>query len=119
MRLLSYNIHKGIGRDWRYRLDRVCQVIEELNPDLVCLQEVTWDARRTRRHDQPDMLARALNAHDFTFQMNVHYRRGGYGNLLLSRWPLDERHHVSLRLGRRSRAARSSRSSIRPRASCS
>lgn len=102
MRLLSYNIHKGIGgRDWRYSLERVCQVIEELQPDLVCLQEVTWDARRTRRHDQPDMLARAFDAHDFTFQMNVRYRRGGYGNLLLSRWPLEERHHVSLRLNRR------------------
>jgi endonuclease/exonuclease/phosphatase family metal-dependent hydrolase len=101
MRLLSYNIHKGIGRDWRYRLERVCQVIEELQPDLVCLQEVTWEARRTRRHDQPDMLARAFDARDFAFQMNVHYRRGGYGNLLLSRWPLSERHHVSLRLGRR------------------
>jgi endonuclease/exonuclease/phosphatase family metal-dependent hydrolase len=98
MRLLSYNIHKGIGRDWRYRLERVCQVIEEQQPDLVCLQEVTWEARRTRRHDQPDMLARAFGAHDFTFQMNVHYRRGGYGNLLLSRWPLGQRHHVSLRL---------------------
>ena len=32
MRLLSYNIHKGIGgRDRRYRLARVIEVIEEEN----------------------------------------------------------------------------------------
>jgi endonuclease/exonuclease/phosphatase family metal-dependent hydrolase len=102
MRLISYNIHKGIGgRDRRYDLERTCRVLEELNPDLVCLQEVTAHARRTRYHDQPQMLAEQLNAHDICFQMNVHYRTGGYGNLLLSRWPIRHRHHVSLRLNRR------------------
>ena len=41
MRLLSYNIHKGIGgRDRRYRLERIIQVIADEHPDLVCLQEV-------------------------------------------------------------------------------
>jgi endonuclease/exonuclease/phosphatase family metal-dependent hydrolase len=99
MRILSYNIHKGIGgRDLRYRLERVCEVIALQQPDVICLQEVTWQARRTRRHDQPGMLARDLGASDMAFQMNVHYRRGGYGNLLLSRWPIRQRHHVSLRL---------------------
>jgi endonuclease/exonuclease/phosphatase family metal-dependent hydrolase len=98
MRLLSYNIHKGIGgRDRRYDLDRVCAVIEAENPDLICLQEVTSHARLTRYHDQPSLLARQFNACAHCFQLNVHYRAGGYGNLLLSRWPIRERHHVSLR----------------------
>jgi endonuclease/exonuclease/phosphatase family metal-dependent hydrolase len=102
MRLVSYNIHKGIGgRDWRYRLERVWEVIEALEPDLVCLQEVTWQARRTRRHDQPALLARQFGALDGCFQLNVRYRRGGYGNLLLSRWPLRTKHDVCLRLNRR------------------
>jgi endonuclease/exonuclease/phosphatase family metal-dependent hydrolase len=101
MRLVSYNIHKGIGgRDLRYRLERICQVIEEQQADVVCLQEVTWHARRTRRHDQPEMLARHLGVHDGCYQLNVRYRQGGYGNLLLSRWPLRVKHHVSLRLDR-------------------
>ena len=35
MRMLSYNIHKGIGgRDRRYRLERIIRVIEDENPDL-------------------------------------------------------------------------------------
>src|SRR4051812_36515009 len=98
MRLLSYNIHKGIGgRDRRYDLDRVCAVIEAENPDLICLQEVTSHARLTRYHDQPSLLARQFNVYAHCFQLNVHYRAGGYGNLLLSRWPIRERHHVSLR----------------------
>src|SRR5262249_35889128 len=102
MRLLSYNIHKGVGgRDRRYDLERICRVIREEGPDLVCLQEVTQNARRSHHHDQPLMLAEALSARAHLFQMNVHYRQGGYGNLLLSRWPLRRRHQVSLRLGRR------------------
>lgn len=102
MRLLSYNIHKGVGgRDRRYNLDRVWDVIEAEAPDLVCLQEVTAHARRTRYHDQPRLLAERFGAHDHSFQLNVQYTEGGYGNLLLSRWPLRQRHHVALRLKRR------------------
>ncbi len=98
MRLLSYNIHKGVGgRDRTYDLERVARVIEHENPDVVCLQEVTRHARRTRRDDQPAILAArfALPAH--VFQMTVHYRAGGYGNLILSRWPVVDSHHLCLR----------------------
>jgi len=100
MRLLSYNIHKGIGgRDRRYDLDRIVRVIEHENPDLICLQEVTRQARQTRHDDQPRLLAEAFASTESAFQMNVHYREGGYGNLILSRWPFVSRHHVCLRLG--------------------
>jgi endonuclease/exonuclease/phosphatase family metal-dependent hydrolase len=102
MRLLSYNIHKGIGgRDRRYDLDRVVRVIEDENPDLICLQEVTYHARRCHYDDQPRLLAHHFTAAASLFQMNVHYRVGGYGNLVLSRWPVKIKHHISLRHGRR------------------
>ncbi|HJT78148.1 MAG TPA: endonuclease/exonuclease/phosphatase family protein [Gemmataceae bacterium] len=103
MRLLSYNIHKGIGvSDRRYRLERVIEVIEEQNPDLICLQEVTRHARRTSGDDQPQRLSDYFKLPVHLFQMNVHYKRGGgYGNLLLSRWPLHGKHLISLRHQRR------------------
>jgi endonuclease/exonuclease/phosphatase family metal-dependent hydrolase len=99
VRLLSYNIHKGIGgTDRRYRLERIIDVIEEENPDLICLQEVTRHAPRTHHDDQPKVLADYFKLDAHLFQMNVHYKVGGYGNLLLSRWPLRSKHQVSLRL---------------------
>jgi endonuclease/exonuclease/phosphatase family metal-dependent hydrolase len=100
MRLLSYNIHKGIGGvDRRYVLDRVARVIEQENPDIICLQEVTFHAHRTRYHDQPDLLANWLQPREISFQMNVRYdEKGGYGNLILSRWALREKKHVCLRM---------------------
>jgi endonuclease/exonuclease/phosphatase family metal-dependent hydrolase len=101
MRLLSYNIHKGIGgRDRLYRIERIIDVVAAESPDLVCLQEVDRHVRRSRHDDQPAKLAGALRAAASLYQLNVHLKVGGYGNLLLSRWPFRQAHQVSLRLRR-------------------
>ena len=97
MRVLSYNIHKGIGgRDRRYRLERVIEVISTEKPDFVCLQEVDRNVRRSRFDNQPECLAEALGLEHMTYQFNVHVQSGGYGNLLLSRWPFRSHHQVKL-----------------------
>jgi len=101
MRLLSYNIHKGIGgRDRLYRLRRIVDLIAGEQPDIVCLQEVVRGTRRSRDADQPRLLGDEFRSAVQLYQMNVHYKKqGGYGNLLLSRWPLLTKHQVSLRMG--------------------
>jgi endonuclease/exonuclease/phosphatase family metal-dependent hydrolase len=102
MRILSYNIHKGIGgRDRRYRLERIVQVIEDQNPDLICLQEVDRHVARSRHDDQPRRLLEAFHSAAHLYQLNVRLKHGGYGNLVLSRWPIQHHHQVSLRLNRR------------------
>jgi endonuclease/exonuclease/phosphatase family metal-dependent hydrolase len=99
MRLLSWNIHKGIGgRDRRYSLQRIIDGIEAENPDLICLQEVDRLVSRSGHDDQPRLLARYFRCHS-VFQANVHVGGGAYGNLFLSRWPIESRHRLSLRLG--------------------
>lgn len=101
MRIVSYNIHKGVGNDRRYRLDRIVEVIAREAPDFVCLQEVDFNVRRSRYDDQPELLARELGLDSEHFQLNVPRRQGGYGNLVLSRWPLQSRRDVCLRYRRR------------------
>jgi endonuclease/exonuclease/phosphatase family metal-dependent hydrolase len=102
MRLLSYNIHKGIGgRDRRYRLDRIIQVILAEDPDFICLQEVDRHLARSRHEDQPRKLSEALQATAYHYQSNVRLRNGGYGNLVMSRWPFRECQQISLRRKRR------------------
>jgi endonuclease/exonuclease/phosphatase family metal-dependent hydrolase len=102
MRLLTYNIHKGIGgRDRRYRLERVIETIEHENPDLICLQEVDRNVARSKYDDQPQLLAKHFNAVAQLYQQNVRNGDGGYGNLLLSRWPMTRHHQISLRLHNR------------------
>ena len=99
MRVLSWNIHKGIGgRDRRYRIERVIEVIAAAAPDVICLQEVDSGVPRSQMHDQPELLAEKLNFEHSLYQRNVDVRDGGYGNLVLSRHPLRWQHHMSLRL---------------------
>jgi endonuclease/exonuclease/phosphatase family metal-dependent hydrolase len=101
MRLLSWNIHKGIGgRDRRYSLRRIIDCIEAENPDLICLQEVDRLVHRSHHDDQPRLLGRYFRSHS-VFQPNVHVGGGTYGNLVLSRWPVVSRHRISLRQGPR------------------
>ena len=119
MRMMSYNIHKGIGgRDRRYRLERIIRVIEEENPDLICLQEVDRHVARTRHDDQPQRLAEALEATADLYQLNVRLKSGGYGNLVLSRWPFESHHQISLRRKRRKPRGARWRSSGRRRVPC-
>lgn len=99
MRLITYNIHKAVGgRDRRCRLERIIEVLESQNPDLMCLQEVTRSARRTKYDNQANKLAHYFHIDASLYQTNVHYKVGGYGNLLLSRWPFLKTHQISLQM---------------------
>jgi endonuclease/exonuclease/phosphatase family metal-dependent hydrolase len=101
MRLLSWNIHKGLGgRDRRYSLRRVIDCIEHEQPDIICLQEVDRHVGRSRHDDQPRLLARTFRC-EAVFHPMVAVGRGGYGNLVLSRYPVVSRHRISLRQGRK------------------
>jgi endonuclease/exonuclease/phosphatase family metal-dependent hydrolase len=98
MRLLTYNIHKGIGgHDRLYKLERILRVIDDLAPDLVCLQEVSRHLPRTDCHDQPRLLHKYFSHMSTAFQQTVKWKHGGYGNMILSRWPIYSRQHVCLR----------------------
>ena len=106
MRLLSWNIHKGIGgRDRRYSLQRIIDCIDHERPDLVCLQEVDRLVGRSDFDDQPRLLGQSLNLQS-TFQANVPVSNGTYGNLILSRWAVGSTHRITLKRGiRKSRGA--------------
>jgi endonuclease/exonuclease/phosphatase family metal-dependent hydrolase len=101
-RVVSWNIHKGIGGvDRRYRLDRVIALLTSLSPDVALLQEVAEDMPRSHFHDQPSALAEALGMPHLAFGPEHRFRMGGYGNAILSRWPLTETKRVDLTIGNR------------------
>lgn len=96
-RLLSYNIHKGIGGvDRRYDLERVIETINHYDPDVALLQEVDDGVPRSRRHRQVDLLSDATRMPHRLFQANVHLKIGQYGNAILSRHPLQQQTDVDL-----------------------
>ncbi len=96
-RLLTYNIHKGIGGlDRKYRPERICEAIGRYQPDIVLIQEVDDGVPRSSGHRQVDLLGDALGLPHRAFQANVTLKRGHYGNAILSRFPLSDVHHLDL-----------------------
>jgi endonuclease/exonuclease/phosphatase family metal-dependent hydrolase len=96
-RLITYNIHKGIGGvDRRYRPERIVETLLRYEPDCVLLQEVDDGVPRSGGHRQVDLLGDALGLRYRAFQQNVRLRNGGYGNAILSRFPLSDVRHLDL-----------------------
>lgn len=101
IRILSWNIHKGVGGvDRRYDLERVADVLSKLQPDVALLQEVAQGIPSLRGDDQVERLAEldSLFRHA-EFHPEHQFRTGGYGNLILSRYPLHEPEHLDLTIG--------------------
>lgn len=42
VRILTYNVHSGVGTDGVYELDRVAGVIRRTGADIACLQEALF-----------------------------------------------------------------------------
>ena len=96
LRIVTWNIHKGIGTDRAYRLDRVVEVLRELDADVVCLQEVDERVPRSADQRQGHLLATELGYRHSALGLNVRVKNGAYGNLTLSRFPLRRVRNVDL-----------------------
>ena len=95
VRLVTFNVHHGVGVDGRHDLGRLTRLLAATDADLICLQEV--DRRfgvRSEHADQAAELAAALDR-ELAFAASLQAAGGGqYGNALLSRLPvLDSRVH--------------------------
>jgi len=96
-RLITYNIHKGIGGvDRRYRPERIVTTLQRYDADIIFLQEVDDNVPRSRFHKQVDLIGDALAMRYRAFQRNVKLTRGHYGNAILSRYPLANVENINL-----------------------
>ena len=90
LRLLSWNIHAGIGADRRYNLARVIDLVRGHAPDIIALQEV--DSRG--RSDALPLAALTEALGEYAAEARTIVAPDGhYGHVLLSHWPL---HNVQL-----------------------
>jgi endonuclease/exonuclease/phosphatase family metal-dependent hydrolase len=99
LRLVTYNIHKGIGGvDRRYRLERIATVLGAVGADVCLLQEVDEGVPRSRHERQVDVLGDALGYPHRAYWPNHRLKIGHYGNALLSKFPLRDADNLSLTL---------------------
>jgi endonuclease/exonuclease/phosphatase family metal-dependent hydrolase len=97
LRVLTYNIHHGVGDDGVLDLERIARVVEDSGADVVGLQEVDrhWSAR-SAWVDQPAWLAERLDLH-VAYAANLDLDpvnpgepRRQFGTAILSRFPIKD-----------------------------
>lgn len=98
-RVMTWNIHRAIGLDRRFRPERVGRIIETYEPDLVLLQEVDDGVPRSRRMDLARELAASSGYPHVAVGHNVTLRTGRYGNATLSRHPILHERNIDLTIG--------------------
>jgi endonuclease/exonuclease/phosphatase family metal-dependent hydrolase len=95
VRVMSYNIQHGEGADGVIDLPRIAAVITNAGADIVGLQEVDQKTTRSSGVDQAAELGR-LTGMNYYFGRNINYQGGGYGNAVLSRFPIRQQKHTLL-----------------------
>jgi endonuclease/exonuclease/phosphatase family metal-dependent hydrolase len=81
LRLTTYNVHGCVGLDGRLRPERVLEVILQLNPEIVALQELDG-------LECVDYFAKHLGMQLFFVAARPRHRgEGSYGNAILTRLP--------------------------------
>jgi endonuclease/exonuclease/phosphatase family metal-dependent hydrolase len=95
VRLVTFNIHHGVGDDGRHDLVRVARLLDDADADLICLQEVDRHfGERSEHVDQAGLLAEALDR-ELVWSASIdeppadgRTERRQYGNAVLSRLPV-------------------------------
>ncbi len=102
-RVVSYNIHRAIGVDRRFKPERIVRILEHHSPDVALLQEVDEGAPRSRELDLGREIAHLLGYPHFAIGHNVSLRKGRYGNATLSRHAIVRERNIDLSVGGRKR----------------
>lgn len=103
--VVTYNIHRCVGRDGVTDPSRVVEVLQEIKPDIAGLQEVSVDPKGGPKDRQLDYLRDATGLTS-TFAPTRNLGTTLYGNGLLTSGVLrDNQHHDLSVSGREPRAA--------------
>lgn len=89
IRVMTYNIHHGIGPDDRLDIKRVADIIRRSEADVVALQDVDRGVARTEGIDLMTKLA-DLTGMTYTFVKSRNLDGGEHGNGLLTHFPILE-----------------------------
>lgn len=86
-RIISYNIHSGVGRDKKHDYRRIGNFLAERDADIVLLQEM--DTRPESRNVSQDIRdICASNIYQLVASPALTENYGWYGNAVLTRYPV-------------------------------
>jgi endonuclease/exonuclease/phosphatase family metal-dependent hydrolase len=99
MRVVSWNIHWGCGKDGRIRIHAIIDVLRKLNPDVICLQEVASNHPELEGNAAANQFKQLTGAfggyHAVSEAPSEIYKNNMprlFGNLLLSKFRISQVH---------------------------
>ncbi len=104
LRIVTYNIKRGLGNDGVTDLNRTGEVLHRLQADFVGLQEVDRHVQRSGATDQSVELGKQL-AMQNAFGSFMQFQGGEYGLAVLSKYPITQSKAVELPEGNEPRVA--------------
>jgi endonuclease/exonuclease/phosphatase family metal-dependent hydrolase len=104
IRVLCVNIHAKKANDGESNLDALAELINQLAPDFVALQEVDVNTFRSGGIDMPERLAEKTGMH-YAFGKAMDHSAGQYGNAILSITSLEQVENIALPQGQEPRSA--------------
>jgi endonuclease/exonuclease/phosphatase family metal-dependent hydrolase len=87
--IVSYNIRHGANMQGELKLEDTAKVLKSLKADVIALQEVDQKTTRTAKVAQAEYLGKQLGMHH-VFGKAMDYKGGGYGQAILSKYPILE-----------------------------
>ena len=89
VKVLSYNIHHGNPPGFEDKIDlaAIVKTIKGANADIVALQEVDVNTKRSGKINEAEILAKELNMYLY-FSKAIDFDGGDYGLAILSKYPL-------------------------------
>ena len=99
MKIVTYNIQFGLGKDGRFDLERIASEVD--GADIIALQEVERHWKRSGYDDQPAQLGRILNTYYWAYgpyfdvdgsalqpDGRINNVRRQFGNMILAKTPI-------------------------------
>ncbi len=99
MKIVTYNIRFGLGKDGRFDLERIASEVD--GADIIALQEVERHWQRSGNDDQPALLGQILNKYYWAYgpyfdvdastsqpDGRIKNVRRQFGNMILSKTPI-------------------------------
>ena len=87
LRIMTYNVHRCVGRDGVLAPERIVRAIAHYQPDIVALQELDVNRPRTRSANQASVLAQPLGMKWYFFPA-IELKDEHFGNAILTRLPM-------------------------------
>jgi endonuclease/exonuclease/phosphatase family metal-dependent hydrolase len=87
VRLMTWNIHGAVGRNPRFDLVRVVDLIDRWQPDIIALQEVDSRRKLPGGENPFTFLQEELGSHGIGAK-SITTADGEYGQMLISGWPI-------------------------------